>query len=88
VVTRGQHHDVGVGERAQLPTHLQAVHSWQPEIQYDDVGVELAGYGDGVRAVDGDSGLELLALQITGDHLGQGCLIVDYQRPISTPGVD
>ena len=81
-VTSGEHHHVGVGERSQLPTRLQTVDAGQRQVEHDDIGVELAGHRDGVMPVVGDADLEVLTLQVAGDHAGQGHLVIDDQCPV------
>ena len=51
VVARGDHHDVGVGDLADAPAGLDAVDPGQPEVEGDQVGVELPDRLDAVEPV-------------------------------------
>ena len=77
-----EHQHVGVGEGAQPPADLDAVEARQHDVEDDDVGVEAAGGLEGGDPVAGALDDPALALEVAGDQLHDGRLVVDDQDPV------
>ncbi len=79
VATGGKHDDRHRPLPPHPPAHLQAVHAGEHQVEHDQVGPVRGGAGEGcgavVRAVDDVTG----AVQIPGDDLGDGRIVVDDQ---------
>ena len=68
---------------AQLyPTHVDAVHAGQHQVQQDQVGAQLAHCGERLGAITDDRGVETFAPQHDGQHLGQRSVVVDHENPL------
>ena len=77
IAARGQHEHRHVGERAELPAHLEAVHVGQHEVEHQRV----VGLGGQTRepgpAVPRDRHREARLAEILGDHLGEAAVVLD-----------
>ena len=80
-----EHQHVGVGEGAEPAADLDAVEAREHHVEDDDVGVEAAGRPS--RAVEPVAGAlhePALALEVAGDQLDDGRLVVDDEDPVGT----
>ena len=78
----GQHEDRDVARAlagAQLAADFQAAHARQHQVEDDEVGQQRLGLAQAFLAVVGDDGLVALALEVVGQHLGQGAFVFDDQ---------
>jgi hypothetical protein len=77
----GQHHDVRVAERADLPAHLDPVQGWQAQVQDDHVGVHVAGGEDRLQSVVTERRLEPVSFQIAPQNSGEVGFVLDHKSP-------
>ena len=76
----GQHHDRQIGSApAEPPAHLEAVDAGEHEVEHHDVGRARRGGGQGVDAVRRAQHRHAGALEIRGDDVADGLVVIDDQ---------
>ena len=78
----GQHDDRHAGVGAQHAAHVDAVHAGQHQVEQHQIGPQFADRGQRLGAVTDHRGVETLAPQDDGEHLGERRIVVDDQNPL------
>jgi hypothetical protein len=79
VALRGEHDDRHAGLTPDRPTHVDAAHAGQHQVEQDDVGTDLPERVQGPFAVGDEGRQETFAPQHDAEHLGERGIIIDHQ---------
>ena len=79
----GQHQDRHLRVLAQLGAHLEAVHSGQSQVEHDQVGHELGGDLQPLRAVTARPDFIALGTQCPPEHVNDVVVVLDDQDAAS-----
>ncbi len=75
-----EHDDRHVRIAAQNPAHIDSVHAGQIQVEHDEIGPFVAGYGDGRRAVIGRQHFEARLFQVILGQLDYFGFVVHYHN--------
>ncbi len=68
------------GRPPQSPAHFDPRQAFDHPVEQDDVGRGFGGAEQGLLAVGGMLDVEILALEMPGEQIGEGGIVLDQQQ--------